>query len=192
MPTGLNIATWNIQSLIPSLDQVRLILNTPHEASVLGFIETWLNDTVSDNDINIHEYKLIACSDRDYNTWGGVAMCIEEDIPCEERKDLRHHAIEAVWIEITAPKAPPLLIGTVYRPESPVQWYDNLLQFYYCDKAFIEGKEMIIIGDINLDYLKPTKLPNRWTSIMESYDMTQIIKEQIKVTERTKSCIDHI
>ncbi len=61
-----------------------------------------------------------------------------------------------------------------------------------CDKAFIEGKEMIITGDINLDYLKPTKLPNRWTSIMESYDMTQIIKEPTRVTERLKSCIDHI
>ncbi len=37
-------------------------------------------------------------------------MYIKDDIPCEERKDLRHHAIEAVWIEITYPKAPPLLI----------------------------------------------------------------------------------
>ncbi len=51
---------------------------------------------------------------------------------------------------------------------------------------------MIIVGDINFDYLKPTKLPNRWTSIMESYDMTQIIKEPTGVTERSKSCIDHI
>ncbi len=116
-----------------------------------------------------------------YNTWGVVAMYIKENIPCEERKDLRHHAIEAVWIEITYPKATPLLIATVYRPESPVQWYENFTSM--CDKAFIEGKEMNIVGDINLDYLKPTKLPNRWISIMESYDMTQIFKEPTSITE---------
>ncbi len=61
-----------------------------------------------------------------------------------------------------------------------------------CDKAFIEGKDMIVVGDLNLDYLKPTKLPNRWTSIMESYDMTQIIKDPSRVTERSKSCLDHM
>ncbi len=59
------------------------------------------------------------------------------------------------------------------------------------DKAIIEGKEVIIVGDINLDYLKPTILPSRWTSIVESYNMTQIIKELTRVTKRTKSCIDY-
>ncbi len=144
---------------------------------------------MSDNDINIHGYKLIACRDHDYNTWRGVY--IKYDIPCyEERQDLRHHALEVEWIEITHPKTQPLLIANVYRPESPVQWYEDFTSI--SDKAFTEGKEMIIIGDINLDYLKPTKLPNKWTSIVDSYDITQIIKEPTRVTERSKSCIDHI
>ncbi len=56
-------------------------------------------------------------------------MYIKDNIPCEKRK-LRHHAIEAVRIEITYPKSPPLLIVTVYRPESPVQWYEDFTSMF--------------------------------------------------------------
>ncbi len=60
MPAGLTFANWNIQSLQPSLDQVKLTLNDPKEASVLGFTETWLNKDVSDTEVQKTGYKLVA------------------------------------------------------------------------------------------------------------------------------------
>ncbi len=111
MPHCLKFANWNIQSLQPSLDQVKRTLNDPKEASVLGFTETWLNKDVSDTEVQIPGYKLVARSDRVHNTWGEVAMYVNESLPCDERDDLRHKDLEAIWIQITYPSSPPILGG---------------------------------------------------------------------------------
>ncbi len=51
---------------------------------------------------------------------------------------------------------------------------------------------MILMWDINLDFLKPQHLPKKWTSIMESYNLTQLIKEPTRITHNSKTCLDHI
>ncbi len=47
---------------------------------------------------------------------------------------------------------------------------------------------MILMGDINLDFLKPQHLLKKWTSIMESYNLTQLIKEPTRITLNSKTC----
>ncbi len=61
-----------------------------------------------------------------------------------------------------------------------------------CDKAYDEEKEMILMGDINLDFLKPQHLPKKWTSILETYNLTQLIKKSTMITHNSKSCFDNI
>ncbi|CAB4011779.1 Hypothetical predicted protein [Paramuricea clavata] len=99
LPSGLKFVSWNIQSLNAHLDQVRLTLNSPNEASVIGLSETWLNQNFMNKDIQIDGYKLASRFDRVSDTWGGVAMLVKENIPFDERIDLRHDNLETIWIE---------------------------------------------------------------------------------------------
>ncbi len=100
---------------------MKLTLNDPKEASVLGFTETWMNKDVSDTEVQISGYKLVARRDRVHNTWGGIAIYVNESLLCDE-SDLRHKDLEAIWIQITYPSSPPILVATVYQPpDSPVK-----------------------------------------------------------------------
>ena len=71
LPSGLKFVSWNIQSLNAHLDQVRLILNSSNEATVIGFSKTWLNKNFMDKDIQVDGYKLAARLDCAGDTWGG-------------------------------------------------------------------------------------------------------------------------
>ncbi len=51
---------------------------------------------------------------------------------------------------------------------------------------------MIIIGDINLDFLEKHQIPSRWFDVMDTFNLHQLIKEPTRITKTTKSCIDHI
>ncbi len=83
--------------------------------------------------------------------FGSVAIYTKDSVPCEERKELKHKDIEAV----TYPNSSPILICAIYRPpNSLVERYGHFEDM--CDKAYSEDKQMIIIVDINLDFLKKT------------------------------------
>ncbi|CAB4024977.1 Hypothetical predicted protein [Paramuricea clavata] len=142
-------------------------------------------------DIQIDGYKLASRLDRVRDTWGGVAMLVKEHIPFDERIDLRNDNLEAIWIEITYPNSSPILVATIFRPpKSPVLWYEHFIDM--CENAYCEEKEVIIMSDINIDFLKPNSIPKQWVDIIESYNLTQLIKVPTRVTNSSKTCIDHI
>ena len=101
---------------------------------------------------------------------GGVAMLVKQNLPFDERKDLQKD-LEAIWIEVTYPNSSSMLVATIYRPpKSTVLWYEHFIEM--CEIAYSEGKEMVIMGDFNIDFLKPNSIPKQWIDIMESYDLT--------------------
>ena len=46
------------------------------------------------------------------------------------------------------------------------------------------------MGDLNIDLLKT--VPSRWTGILNSYNLTQIINQPTRITSATSTLIDHI
>ena len=73
---------------------------------------------------------------------GGVAMYVKDIIDYQEHTYLQCDEIEAVWIWINFPNAEPLLVVTVYRPESLVEWYDIFDEML--ESAYTEDKEIIM------------------------------------------------
>ncbi len=49
-----------------------MLTNSNKEAAMVGFTETWLENTTEKNDLKIEGYRLDAHRDRTYNRWGGV------------------------------------------------------------------------------------------------------------------------
>ena len=64
-------------------------------------------------------------------------------------------------------------------------------------RAYSENKPLVLTGDFNIDILKednsrPNTLRTEWESLYENFELVQIIKEPTRVTDRSKSLIDHI
>ena len=191
LPSGLKIATWNIRSIYPNLDEIKEIFSNPKEADIVGFTESWLKDSLPDTLITIPQYKIAARADRKYTNGGGVILYTRENIPCEERLDLKQKDIEAVWAEIKFPNSTPLLVCTLYRPpDSCVDWFEQCSEMI--DKAYSENKEMVIMGDLNIDWCRPHAIPTRWMSIIDAFNLNQIITGVTRTTETSNTCIDHI
>ena len=72
--------------------------------AVIGIIESWLDSSVTDSEINITDYSILR---RDRNReGGGVCIYIRNDFIFKLIKTL-----ETVWAELYIPKTRPILIG---------------------------------------------------------------------------------
>ena len=94
-----------------------------------------------------------------------------------------------IWLEIQLPNSKPFLLCYVYRlPNSPSAWvcnYENVVE-----KAYSEEKEIIILGDFNIDLLG--NIPQTWSSCNEAYTLNQLITEPTRIFQHTSTLIDHI
>ena len=82
-----------------------------------------------------------------------VAVYIKETLYSKRRSDLEIRGVENIWIEV---KHRSVLIGTFYRPpNSDVSILTDIEASIVL--AFDSGiRDIIITGDFNFDYLKPT------------------------------------
>ena len=77
--------------------------------------------------------------------------------------------IESIWIEISISNSKPILVCSVYRPPSaPCSWVTELC----CElnRAFYDNREMIMMGDYNIDHLKD--IPRYWSEALEEFELT--------------------
>lgn len=74
---GLEIIYFNARSILPKLDELRLLCadSSPH---VVCIVETWLDDSVFDNELTIPNYCLVRL-DRNRHG-GGVLLYIRDDL----------------------------------------------------------------------------------------------------------------
>ena len=89
------------------------------------------------------------------------------------------------------------LIGGAYRPE-----YHDFLREGQCTleehlhSALQQSSKVILIGDLNIDLMQPTNSKDyerrqRLTEVFDSLSMKQLIKRATRVTNTTKTLIDH-
>ena len=110
---GLHFLHLNIRSLLPKISELRFILQNAKPA-VLCITESWLDNSVSDNEIKIDGYSVIR-KDRD-RSGGGVCMYINNRFAFNPREDLHRDSMESIWIDILLPKTRPITVETCYRP----------------------------------------------------------------------------
>ena len=92
--------------------------------------------------------------------------------------------IEAVCIEITKPKAKPILLTTVYRPpNSTVEFMDVLEN--YINLLDEQEKELIVTGDLNCN-LSSSPLQShfmrRLKDIFQLFQLNQLIVDPTRIT----------
>ena len=142
----------NVRSLLHKLSEINRFTSTCRPA-IISILETrlddtvtaWLDDTVTDNEIQIEGYNVIR-KDRD-RQGGGVCTYIRQDLAFSERQDLRKDNLEAVWVEILVTKTKPILICTCYRPSKQ---NDFLELFEMILSTLRSDSEWFILGDFNI------------------------------------------
>lgn len=124
---------------------------------------------------------------------GGVALYIKDHINYKLRGDIMPVNLEMLAIEISKPKFRPIIIATWYRPpQSPVSAFSEFEDFLKAVDA--EGKETMIVGDINCDIaesaIDPLCAPTKF--LYDAYQFSQLITDYTRVTDRSKTLIDHL
>lgn len=142
----------------------------------------------NENNVNISGYVLgsVYCREK---SRGGVCIYIKKGIKCNDLTILKKLACNGVFeccgIEVVSLK---LLLVCIYRtPSSNVETF-----FKYLDtllfKLFNLKKTVVIVGDLNINTLKPSRTVEHFIDLLNTYNLTTHINEPT----RLNSCIDHI
>ena len=105
------------------LDSLALSTN----AAIIAVTETWLDNTICDNEVCIPGYNI----QRKYRDreGGGVCIFIRNNINFYRRSDIDKDDLELLAIDIMLPKSKPIRLGVEYRPPRDNMLYAKLKRF---------------------------------------------------------------
>ena len=134
---------------------------------------------------------------------GGVALYVNSSLPNHRRDDITDPQLEILGVVITPKHAKSFVILSWYRPPTPgvdTCSFEALTRLI--KRIDSEGKEVILIGDINCDYKKPKDGNTRKLKLIYSgFQFEQLITDHTRVfsttsssgeTRTTKTIIDHV
>ena len=184
---GPLLSHLNIRSLVPKFDEIKVMLESFSGAGlVLGFSETWLEEGVTDGELQIDGFRSYR---RDRNgRGGGVMVFVSNTVKGVRRCDLESEEIEVVWVQVKL-KRKSVLIGNVYRPPGVSDmWFDSLVGML--DKVAQEQLMVVLMGDFNCNMLRAGSHTEKLAMVMSEYGMKQMICDPTRVTQTSDTMID--
>ena len=192
---GVTVGQWNIQHLTETkFEQLSLSLNahkdSGNKVDLLILTETFCNSKRPDSFYQVHGYDLFR-KDRVRKKGGGIITYVNNKLHAITRPDLMTTEIEMLWIEICPFKSKrSMLIAGVYRPPSSTSQDDaNIAK--NIEKAYLLNKEMVLLGDFNIDFLNANQAnKHKLVKTLTNLHLTQLVKEVTRPASGT--CLDHI
>lgn len=116
---------------------------------------------------------------------------VKSSLQVKRRNDLESNDVETLWLELCPYKSKrPLFIAGVYRPPSHKVDDDKRLG-KNIERVYLLDKEMILLGDFNVDYLATNKFNKHpFVNTLRSLNLEQLITEVTRPL--SNSCLDHI
>ena len=185
---GLRVGFLNINNARNKSEDIASILqNFDKGFHCFGFAESRLSDVISDSDLSIPGYDIIRLDPHLPKSTGLLAYC-SKSITFNRLQNLENYSIESLWIEIKIKYSKPIILGFIYRnPAEHTDWYDRFSLLM--DTVLLEGKEIIIMGDFNIDLSKPN---TKWINNYTIHHLEQLIDRPTRITAHSKTLIDHI
>ena len=192
---GLKVCHWNIQHLTDSkLEEIRVRLtnsnNGEDKPDILILTETFGSAKVPDSFYFIPGFQLHR-KDRIGRSGGGILAFVNSSLQVKRREDLEETDLECLWLETCPFKSKrPLLIAGVYRPPSYKAADDKRLG-KNIENAHLLNREIIILGDFNIDFLCAKKVQKHsLVKTLHNLNMSQLV--HIITRPVSKTCLDHI
>ena len=193
-----SIIHFNIRSIQKNLQEFDNFLhNLNHSFSVIGFSETWLNQSNSSL-YNLNGYNgTHAC--RNSKKGGGVSIFVKENLDFLERSDLStfNDIYESIFIEITNNQSltgKNTIIGVIYRPPGTDVSAFTLSLDDIISKVASENKELFLMGDFNINLLNHDRhtQTSEFLDSMYSQSLFPLITKPTRVYRETATLIDNI
>ena len=121
-------------------------------------------------------------------------MYIRDNLKWQRRTDLERENIENIWVEIFLTNTKNFLISTTYRPPDGSKYLSKSFNDDINDclkNATLESKEIILLGDFNINYKKRNE-HRELKMIFQSQWLLQLVKNDTRVTKDTSTLIDLI
>ena len=77
--TSVNLLYFNVRSLLPKLDQLRVTCSV-FSPDIVCIVESWLDDTISDNEIFVQGYSIVRLDRSKHG--GGVLIYVKDLFIC--------------------------------------------------------------------------------------------------------------
>lgn len=181
----------NVRSLYSCMDDIQDLLNCDCGRVFFSLSETWLNDSIPDGMVAIPGFTLHRKDRSEHG--GGVAMYCPDGFRCYRRSDLEVDALEVLWTEVKVHRGKSVLVCSVYRSPTGGCFGNFVEQFsVMLENAVLEGKEIIVLGDLNVNLLVDSPANRHMTSVCRELKLTQMISVPTRITENSRTLIDHV
>lgn len=187
----LNIIHFNIRSLKKNFDQLLVFLQTYDLLScdIIVLSETW---QLVSNDFNIDGYKMYY-NEGDCNQNDGVVVYINSKLNIKKVDNVKWDKAGITIVRIVlSVRDIQYGITCVYRPPSTiVESFLNDLENYLTTVCLLQTE--ILMGDININLLSENSVDtNNYLSLLMSHGFYSLITGPTRLTNTSKTCIDHI
>ena len=186
--SGLKICHWNAGSsyLVNKINEIETVVSN-HEPHIFGISETSFHSFHSIEDAKIGGYQIYFAKTLQNPNLNAsrVSVLIHNDIQSKIREDLMSDKFSSIWVEIGHHNSKKILVCNLYREwrylnqqndesRSKQAQYERWQIFIsQWEKALNENKEVVVLGDVNLDFLI-------WGNGNDSYDqLSQLIFDRI-------------
>ena len=201
----LKIFNTNARSLLKNLSHFETLFAqlSSHNFSfdILTFTETWLDPSI-ENFVYFENYTPIMKHKLPVKEGGGLAIFVKKYINYTIRNDLsfpeeKQNQFDGIFIELVPDnkQSRPIVLGNIYRSPrfNSVREFSQSLSSLV-EKLNNENKEIIIVGDLNIDLIKSTthKGTSEFLDSMLSNDLYPKITVPTRVTHSSATLIDHI
>ena len=170
---GIKLAHWNAGSahLPNKMDDLVDVVSDLHP-HVLGVSEANLKREHSLESVQIPEYDLVLSKtlDNDQLRMSRIVCYKHQSMVGKVREDLMDENFSSIWLELGLPRKRKFLVCQLYREWQYIGQEDHssrsvqaqLLRWSIFlnqwERALDSGKEVVVLGDFNLDYFKLTNM----------------------------------
>lgn len=130
---------------------------------------------------------------RDGRKGGGVMIMVNQKWKINKSKKLTFCSTEALHIEIEYNNKKTSILGLYRAPHGNVEEFLDDIDNWLSDNT---DNDMIVVGDINIDTMKPSLQTNKYLDDMAQTGLESKIyeftREEVSGGKLTQSCIDHI
>ncbi|MCG7877682.1 MAG: reverse transcriptase domain-containing protein [Candidatus Thiodiazotropha endolucinida] len=184
---NFSVVHYNVQSLF---NKVNIVEPELADFDVISLTETWLNETIMNEDITFNNFQPPFRRDRIGDSHGGIAVYVKNGIPCKRRGDLELIDIECMWLEINV-RNRKILVGTFYRPPNSTPFVLNEIENSIGLAVDTGTADIVVVGDFNLNVLN-TQSERKIADLCQQYNFNQLINEPTNYTEYSSTIIDLI
>lgn len=184
---NINVFALNIRSIFANFDELVLLLNSSNSNfDIIVLTETWL---LYDFKFELNGYNIIN-SLGIINKNDGVTVFIKNSLKLINISYNMITDCNSIEISLNIDNKFINIIGIYRSPNSNIDKFLESLN-NYLEHLDDHNKRFIIAGDLNINIMD-TNVSSDYLNIMASNNFISCINNFTRVTNTTKSCIDHI